>query len=112
MLGKSSVIYFRDMGRTTLPNGKYVTTYAPGIVIDSGQVQPIPRSQYQQLGLDVSKKYVTWYVPLLDVRDIARDASADQFVFAGERYQVENNNDWFDVDGWLGVVGIKIGNEP
>lgn len=112
MLGTHAVTYYRDAGRVTLPNGKYKTGYDPGVVITTGQIQAVPRSQYLQLGLNVSKKYVTWYVPELEVKQIDRDGSADQFVFAGERYQVDSNNDWFKVDGWIGVIGIKIGSEP
>jgi len=91
-----------------MPNGVYVTAFDTGVDIDSGQVQPVPRMRYQQLGYDATKDYVTWYVPQVDVREVKRGESGDRFIWNGKLYQVTDNNDWLDVDGWVGVVGVRI----
>lgn len=111
MLGRHSVEYFKSTGRTTQPNGTYVTALADGVTIETGQVQPVPRTKYLQLGFDASRYYVTWYVPQLDVMDVKRGESGDQFEYGGKRFQVVENNDWYQQDGWIGVVGIEI-NRP
>lgn len=109
MLGHSKVTLFLDTGRTTGDDGIDVTTYAPGVVVTSGQVQPVPRTRYEFMGLDYNSNYVTWYVPSIDVADVTRDNSGDQIEFSGYRYQVVSANDWFEVDGWTGVLCVKIG---
>lgn len=109
MMGKANVMYFKDIGRTTDATGRDVTSFAVGVMIDTGQVQAVPRGKYQFLGLDFTKNYVTWYVPALDVRDVTRGNSGDEFEFNGRRYRVESDNDWLAIDGWIGALAIDIG---
>ncbi len=55
------------------------------------------------------KTYYTFYSSV-DVLDIIRDTSSDKLGFNGEIYQVESSNDWFAVDGWTGVLAVRIPN--
>ncbi len=109
MMGRATVLYFKDTGRTEDATGRDVTTFAEGVEYEDGQVQPVPRSRYQNLGLDLSMKYITWYMPNLDIADVTRGNSGDELEWKSERYRVESCNDWFDVDGWTAALCVKIG---
>ena len=43
--------------------------------------------------------------PLLVVE---RDESGDQIEFEGARYQLLSNNDWKSIDGWEGVLAVRL----
>ena len=100
------IIYNQATGRTLNAVGQDVTTYADPVTI-RGSFQPVPRSLYQQYGLDLSKSYFTFYT-LLNLIDIQRDVSADQIAFNGATYQCISTNDWFAIDGWEGILCVLI----
>lgn len=107
VIARQFVIYYMDTGRTANTVGQYVTTYAPPRVV-SGSFQPVPRQLYEQFGLDLQKNYFTFYAPN-PLMDITRNVSGDQIAFNGVRFQVESKNDWFAMDGWVGVLCVYIG---
>lgn len=109
VIDAQTITYYRMTGRTLNDIGQDVTGYADPILI-AGSLQPVPRTLYEQLGLDLQKSYYNFYTSN-NVNDVGRNSSGDQFVFNAQRYQVESNNDWFFVDGWKGVLCVLIGAE-
>lgn len=109
MLGKHEVVLYRATGRVETPDGLYITNYDDGVPIATGQVQTVPRNRYMQLGYDANRDYVTWFVPKVDVHEVRRGESGDQFAWNGDRFQVQDNDDWSAIDGWMAVVGVKVG---
>jgi hypothetical protein len=107
VISAQTIIYYAFVGNTINSVGQDVTQYAAPVTL-LGSFQPVPRSLYQQYGLDFTKDYYTFYTSN-DVLDVNRDSSGDQIVFEGQRYQVESNNDWFAIDGWKGCLVIRIG---
>lgn len=109
LIAKQAVTYYQYVSRTPNLVGQYVTTYATGVDM-YGSFQAVPKRLYEQYGLDLQKSYSTFYTsnPILD---ITRDVSGDQMVYAGRRYQVESNNDWYAQDGWKGVLVVDLGAE-
>lgn len=108
VIAKQSITYFRATGRSLNNVGQDVTTYAsPTIIL--GSFQPVPKRLYQAYGLDLQKTYFTFYASA-DLIDIQRDVSGDQIAFNGLRYQCESSNDWFNIDGWKGVLCVLITN--
>lgn len=105
--GKQKVSYYRFRAREVNVNGVYEAAYYPPATI-YGAVQPIKRSLFDQLGLDLQKNYVTLYATK-SMADIERNSSGDYFVFAGKKWQLLSENDWFNIDGWAGVVCVDIG---
>lgn len=101
-----TIVYYKANGRAVNTVGQYQTSYDTGVSV-LGSFQPIPRQLYQQYGLDLQKDYYTFYT-LNDIIDIARDVSNDQIAFNGNRYQCESNTEWFQMDGWKGVVCCYI----
>jgi hypothetical protein len=73
----------------------------------NANVQPVPRSRYEVMGLDFQKNYATIYVQK-NVVDIARDVTGDQFWYSGKLYQVESRTDWFAQDGWDAILCVEV----
>lgn len=106
VIAYQSLVYYAATGRTSNAVGQDVTSFAPGVTM-TGSFQPVPRALYEQYGLDLQKSYYTFYTPN-NVRDIARDITADQLAFNGQRFAVESANDWFAIDGWKGLLCVLI----
>ena len=107
VLGRQTVTYYIDDGRTTNEIGLDVTDFDNGISV-SGSFQPVPRNKYEMYGLDFQKAYFTFYASI-DAIDLARDVSGDQLVFNKRRFQVVSKTDWFMIDGWDGILCVEIG---
>jgi hypothetical protein len=107
VIASQTVNYYAFIGRSLNSVGQDITTYAdPASIV--GSLQPVPRVLYAQYGLDLQKTYYTFYTAN-PIEDVSRNVSGDQFVFNGQRYQVESNNDWYAQDGWKGVLCVLIG---
>ena|ERR1700759_919569 len=107
IIAKQTVNYYEDAGRTKNAIGNYVTSYDDAVQI-VGSFQPVPRQLYYTYGLDLQRIYYTFYSSN-NIQDVGRDVSGDQIGFNGRRYQVESSNDWFALDGWMGVLCVDIG---
>lgn len=101
-----AVEYYAFTGRATNAIGIDVPTYAAPAPM-RGSLQPVPRTLYQANGLDYEKNYYTFYTPN-NVLDVRRDVSGDQITFNGMRLQVLASNDWFPMDGWVGVLCVQV----
>jgi hypothetical protein len=109
LISRSDLFYYQAIGRSFNNVGQYVTEYAPGVAI-KGSWQPVSKKEYEALGLDFQKSYFNLYIPK-NILDLKRNVSADQVSFEGERFQVESATDWFNVDGWLSVLCVEIGDD-
>jgi hypothetical protein len=107
IIARQSLNYYRFSGRTLNSIGQDVTIYDTPVIL-VGSWQPVPRQLYQAYGLDLQKDYFTFYSSN-NILDVTRDVSGDQIAFNGQRYQCESNNDWFQLDGWKGVLCVHIG---
>ncbi len=120
LIESQTVTYYVETGRAANAAGDYLTTYAAGVPILSGSVQTVDRSRYQQSGLDWQKNYVNWFVPSVDVENIARNKSGDVFewpvnddgsliVGKTRRWQLIGETPWKIQDDWAMTTGIDIG---
>ena len=107
LIAKQSIQYYQFVSRSPNSVGQDITVYATAITL-VGSWQPIPRQLYESLGLDLQKDYFNFYSSN-NVLDVTRDVSGDQLSFSGRRYQVESNNDWFQLDGWKGILCVDLG---
>lgn len=107
VIQRQTITYYQYNGRSLNLVGQDVATYASPVDI-AGSFQPVPRNLYMQYGLDFQKDYYTFYSSN-NLLDITRDVSGDQIVFNNKRFQVESGNDWFQLDGWKGVLVCNIG---
>ena len=109
VIARQTITYFRATGRTLNNVGQNITQYALPVSV-VGSFQPISRQLYEQYGLDFQKDYYTFYTSN-DLIDVVRDVSADQIEFNGQRFQCESANDWFVLDGWVGMLCVLIQND-
>ena len=108
VIAKQTIQYYQYTGRALNDLGQDVATYAAPVDI-FGSWQPVPRNLYVVLGLDLQKDYFTFYSSN-NILDITRDVSGDQLMYDGRRYQVESNVDWYNLDGWKGILCVNIGS--
>ena len=107
IIAKQTLSYYQFVSRGLNSVGQDITVYASPINL-VGSWQPVPRNLYEVYGLDLQKDYFTFYSSN-NILDIQRDISGDQVVFMGKRYQVESSNDWFQLDGWKGMLCVDLG---
>lgn len=106
IIAKQTIIYYKAASRTKNALKQWIVVYDTPVNI-VGSFQPVPRSRYDQYGLDFQKSYFTFYTSN-DLIDIQRNVAADQIVFGSQRYQCLSSNDWFGIDGWLGILCVLI----
>lgn len=106
IIAKQIITYYEAVDRSLNNIGQNVTLYAPPVAIP-GSFQPVPRKLYEAYGLDLQKNYFTFYTSN-NLIDVGRDVSGDQITFQGLRYQCESNNEWFGLDGWVGVLCVQV----
>lgn len=107
VINSQTVMYYQYADRTLNSIGQYVATYSDPFPLE-GSFQPVPRNLYSQYGLDFQKEYWTFYASL-EILDVSRDVSGDQLTFGGSLYQVLSDNDWYKIDGWGGVLCVRVG---
>lgn len=86
--------------------GVWMTSRAAPAVLQ-GNIQPVPRTRYEIMGLDFQANYATIFVQK-NVVDIARDVTGDQFWYAGRLYQAESRTSWFAQDGWDAILCVEV----
>jgi hypothetical protein len=94
------------ISRTINAAGDYVSTFADPVDI-TGSFQPVNRSLYQQLGLNLEKNYSTLYTQA-NVMPTERDREGDYVVFGGSTWQCNSEQDWRAVDGWRKLLCVEV----
>jgi hypothetical protein len=107
LISRNAIEYFQFQSRTKNAARQWVSTFAKAQTI-LASVQSVPRDTYVQLGLDLQKNYVTVFASI-NVIDLSRDSSGDQFVFDGKVFQIESQTTWFLRDGWAECMAVEIG---
>ncbi len=107
-VGKQTFTYLQYVGRAPTVIGTDVSVYAIPVQLQ-GQVQAVPRTLFERYGLDLQKNYLTFFVSS-DILDVERDVSGDQMQYAGKRYQVLSNTDWYAQNGWNQVLTVEVPN--
>jgi hypothetical protein len=106
VVGTQTVMYQKWLSRTTNAAGYDVSDYDTPVGIQ-GQVQPVNRAVYAQMGLQMSKNYVNLFSEYF-IGDLARDRAGDRFTYAGVTYEVMTDSAWKAQQGYSAVMGIQI----
>lgn len=109
IIHKQTVTYYHYLGRTTNEIGQYVPQFSDGVSLQ-GSFQPVPRNLYRAYGLDLQRDYFTLFIAR-NILDINRDTSSDHIAFNSQRYQCESNTKWFQVDGWVSVLCVRLSQD-
>ena len=106
IIGTQTGMLERPAARVKNAVGLYENQYqAPVPVV--GSFQPVPRQVYQQLGLDFNSSYLMLYTST-PLDDIQRGETGDIIRFNSQRFRAVGNNEWTPVDGWNGVLLIRV----
>ena len=106
-IARDDLHYYQAIGNSLNDIGQRVSQYQPGVIV-CGSFQPIDRSKFTHLGLDLQKSYAYFYISRNFI-DLNRDISADQLGFQGRRYQIESDTKWYHIDGWMRMLCVDIG---
>lgn len=106
IIASQTITYHQASGRVLNSIGQDVTSYNAPVFI-TGSFQPVPKSYYIQYNLDFAKTYFTFYTSN-NLIDLQRNVSEDQITFNSQRFQCESAVNWFNLDGWKGVLCCLI----
>lgn len=106
IVGKQSFDYYAFLSRTPNSVGQDIATYASPVTLQ-GSVQAVPRTLYQQYGLDFQRNYINIYASQTII-DVSRDVSGDQILFNGNTYQCVSVTPWNAIDGWNAVLCVQL----
>lgn len=108
LIGQQVVAWSQFQGMTTSAAGFEVPTWADPVDIP-GSLQPVSATLVQQLGLDMTRNYVTFFASA-NFGDVDRDKTGDRLAYAGRVYQIESKTPWHAQDGWEYVVAVEVTN--
>lgn len=97
--------YEKFLGEQTNAMGIKVPTYAEPVMI-SGSVQSPENSLYEQMGLSLEKNYKIFYGSI-DIRGNETQPQPDRFIYDGKTFETVKNSNWFNYDGWCGVLAVE-----
>lgn len=101
----TSIEYYSFVSRQLNSIGLEESTFSAPEVI-KGSVQAMPLAEYNNLGLDLSREYVTLFAQK-DMHNSGRDRENDYFMWDGYRWDVVNVTAWKAIDGWSQVIAVK-----
>lgn len=101
--------YLEYIGETANAMGINVPTYADAVTItpDMGMAQSPENSLYQQLGLSLDKDYKIFY-GAVNIQGNEEQPQPDRFIYQGKTYETVRNTNWFNYDGWCGVLAVEV----
>lgn len=106
VIGNQQVQWLKYAGTTVTPAGIQRPTWDAPVTIN-GSIQPVDANTLQQLGLDWTRNYVSFFAPA-EFEEIERDQSSDRIAYAGRTYQVVGKTAWFYQDGWDKVICVEV----
>jgi hypothetical protein len=106
VIGVQSIAHKAFVSRATNAAGYDVPTYATAATI-TGSMQAVPRTLYQEMGLDLAKNYANLYTSAV-IKDVQRNGSGDLVVWNGKTWQCESQTDWSAQDGWRSVLCVEV----
>lgn len=101
--------YLAYQGEEPNAMGVMIPTYAEAVTItpNDGIVQSPENSLYQQLGLDLDKNYKIFY-GAISIKGNEAQPQPDRFIYDNKVFETVRNTNWFNYDGWSGVLAVEI----
>lgn len=107
VIAPQTLQWFKFAGNVTNDLGQDIPSYeAPVTII--GSFQAVDIKTVQELGLDTGKQYRNFYTSN-KLEMVERQTSPDYAVYQGRKYQVQGHADWYNQDGWKGILFVDIG---
>lgn len=86
--------------------GIKVATYKEAVTI-KGSVQSPENSLYEQIGLNLDKNYKIFYGST-NIKGNEEQPKPDRFIYDGKTYETVKDTNWFNYDGWCGVLAVEL----
>lgn len=102
----ATVLLYPFVSRNVNAVGYEVGTHGEPITLE-GSVQAVPLAEFEKLGLDLSREYITFYASAV-MQNSGRDRENDYLVWAGFRWDIVNVTAWHGIDGWSSVLAVKV----
>ena len=109
LIPSESFYYEKFTDETANSSGIMAPTYAMPVLVH-GSVQSPENSLYQQMGLDLDKNYKIFYGSL-DINGNETQTQPDRFIYKGKVFETVKNTNWFNYDGWCGVLAVERKND-
>jgi len=109
LIPSESFYYEKFTDETANSLGRMAPTYAMPVLVH-GSVQSPENSLYQQMGLDLDKNYKIFYGSL-DINGNETQTQPDRFIYKGKVFETVKNTNWFNYDGWCGVLAVERKND-
>lgn len=106
LIPPESYLYYQYLGESVNEIGISVPSYADPIAI-VGSVQSPENSMYNQLGLSLDKNYKIFY-GAISINGNETQNQPDRFLYDGRIFETVKNTNWFNYDGWSGVLAVEI----
>ena len=106
LIPPESYLYYQYQGESVNEIGISIPTYADPITI-VGSVQSPENSMYNQLGLSLDKNYKIFY-GAISINGNETQNQPDRFLYDGKIFETVKNTNWFNYDGWSGVLAVEI----
>ena len=100
------ILYYKFNTSTIDDYGAISPSFDTPITIKAN-VHPVPRSVYQEQGLDFNKQYISIFTQQ-QMFDLDRDNQSDKIEYLGEMYQLFNKSDWTYYNGWNSFKAVRI----
>ena len=108
-IATDTVIWRPFVSRERNALGNWEVTYGDPIQI-KGSVQPVEGREYQALGLDMNKRYVTLFTAH-DFKEVNRQAAPDKLIWDGGLWEPVGGDNWSKQDGWRDGILVYLGPE-
>ena len=102
-------LFYKWLGSTVDDMGRDVPNYDEAVTL-TGSVQAVPNKMYEQLGLDFNKNYKTVFCSAL-IQSIAENIQPDRIVYDGRTYDVVENKNWYETNGYTKILVVEVKNE-
>ena len=106
-IASQTVLYRKYSSRVLNSQRQYMSAFSEPFPF-KGSVQRVPRTQYIEYGLEFQRNYIKIFASL-NMVDIDRDASGDQFIYGMRVFQLESQGTWKQQDGWALALAVDIG---
>lgn len=106
VIGAQKVEWRRFTGTVTNAAGVKVPSYSDPVDV-YGSFQAVDQSLLQNLGLDWTKNYATFYASV-NFGDVQRDKTGDRLTYDGKNFAISSKTPWYAQDGWSRVLCVEI----
>lgn len=101
--------FYKFLTQTVDDYGRDIPQYADAVIL-TGSIQAVPNKMYEQLGLDLNKNYKTVFSPAL-MESLAESLQPDIIKYNGKTYQIVENKNYYETNGWTKALIVEIKNE-